>query len=326
MLRAKLAVTLVALLLIGCRARMLHLATPTPTRMPTATAHLSATASPVVTAPSTALRTMGEAPTATVSASTSPTASLSLSVSSQTATLMAGSSATLDLTAESRRDGRPAWGDMDFAFSVDNPPKGITTELMDTPVPSAKRLIVHTSGLLAPGVYTTTVTVAKTTPPLVASQSVNLAVMPCRDFEPGVFSQSVDANLVTLQTSGKPSIEHGLLVPLQVCGGDEPRRLTLTLDSATSAAGTTMETPPRFYVHRSLVWPAPQTIDTHDMSLVNASDRVESAGWDLATDVRPGLYLLVFERDRYSVTPVPPVDVPASVTYRVEISPSTPLP
>jgi hypothetical protein len=155
---------------------------------------------------------------------------------------------------------------------------------------------------------------------------VFLQVTSCSEFPPGEFTQFIESNLVELTTSGKPSHESGLLVPLQVCGADRARHLKVTLVSATSEAGTLMASPPPFYVYRSRVWPAPRTINGHlggGNWKVNAIERVNSTGWELQSDVAPGLYLLVFERDHYGSS-TDPEDIPASITYRLEISPRLP--
>jgi hypothetical protein len=79
-----------------------------------------------------------------------------------------------------------------------------------------------------------------------------------------------------------------------------------------------MATPPPFYLFRSLVWPAPDAIQTHSYYAANATNAGEGSGWEPEPEVTPGLWLLVFERDRYGSS-AGPQDIPAMVTYRLEM-------
>jgi hypothetical protein len=194
---------------------------------------------------------------------------------------------------------------------------GVTAGFLGSPRPGCDTLVLETAGSLPPGTYPLRVT-ARLDGQLAASVPATLTVASCVELEPGEFTQAISSNLVPLITAGKPSIEHGLLVPLQVCAGTEPRRLQVSLERALSEAGTTMATPPRFYIYRSLVWPAPEAIQTHNYWAANAAERVDAAGWELERGVMPGLYMLVFERDRYGSS-TDAGDIPAAVTYRVAL-------
>jgi hypothetical protein len=152
---------------------------------------------------------------------------------------------------------------------------------------------------------------------------VTLGITACEEFKPGVYTKSMD-ELIFVIVAGKPDFINGLAVPLRVCCSSQPRKLEVTIESATSEAGTPLTEPPRFYLFYSLVQPAPDFIDAHnDVSRNVERDYMTNSGWSLEETVTPGLYLLVFEHDSYAdlVNPREPKDVPKSVTYRLEVVP-----
>jgi hypothetical protein len=205
------------------------------------------------------------------------------------------------------------------SYSVQGSPAGVTARFLGSPAPFQNTLVLDTVGTLAPGKYTITVVASIGTAPAM-SVPVTLTVTDCVEFQPGEFTRPIQSNLVGLTTAGKPSFEHGLLVPIQVCGGNGPRRIKVTLETAISEAGKVMASPPRFYMYRSQDWPAPGHIEAHRFESTNAIEREDNTGWELERDITPGLYLLVFERDRYGSS-TNPDDIPAAVKYRVETTP-----
>jgi hypothetical protein len=242
-----------------------------------------------------------------------PTNSPLLVIDPAAQTFPAGSSVQFAIRADQTGDSSG------YSYWVEDLPAGVTADFLYSAAPYEKTLILHTAGSLPVGQYAVTIwaTVGRSQP--VASH-VTLDVTSCTEFQPGEFTQSIQSNLITLITAGKPYYEEGLLVPVQVCGRDQVRQIRVTLETAVSEAGTMMATPPRFCIYRCLVWPAPTGIDTHTAWAVNATGRVDSTGWELDGKATAGLYLLVFERNRYPPTS-DPERIPASVTYRLEIVP-----
>ena len=204
-----------------------------------------------------------------------------------------------------------------YAFDVGELPTGWTAEFLGSPTPYAETLVLSTTESARPGRYRIRVSATSETASSTLAE-LTLEVMPCVEFQPGEFTQAMQSNLVASITAGKPSIEHGLLIPLQVCGGHPGRHLLVTLVEVTSEAGSRMTFPPRFYLYRSQVWPEPNGIVAHGIpgTLNVRLPRIESEGWQLEADITPGLYLLVFERDYYGSSPDPQA-IPASVTYRL---------
>jgi hypothetical protein len=207
------------------------------------------------------------------------------------------------------------------AFGVDQLPPGWTAEFLGSPIPCKETLVLNTGGTAKPGRYSIRVTAAPETA-LSTRAELTVEIMPCVEFQTGEFSRAMQLNLVTSVTAGKPAIEHGLLVSLQVCGADPGRRLLVTLTEVISEAGSRMASPPRFYLYRSLVWPEPNSIVAHGApgTLNVALPRTENEGWQLVAEVTPGIYLLVFERDYYGSS-TDRETIPASLTYRLETRP-----
>ncbi|HSR30539.1 MAG TPA: hypothetical protein VLY63_08230 [Anaerolineae bacterium] len=230
-------------------------------------------------------------------------------------TLPAGSSAEFGLAIV------PSCQTESNAFGVDQLPAGWTAEFLGSPIPCKETLVLNTPGTARPGSYSIRATATPETD-LFTWAELTVEILPCVEFQTGEFSQAMHANLVTLVTGGKPSVEHGLLVPLQVCGAEPGRRLLVTLTEVISEAGSRMASPPRFYLYRSLVWPEPNSIVAHGApgTLNVGLPRTENEDWQLEAEITPGLYLLVFERDYYGSSPHPET-IPASLTYRLETLP-----
>jgi hypothetical protein len=235
-----------------------------------------------------------------------------------TLTLSAGDSACFNVSALANWDGEtlPSW-------SVYGLPTGATAEFKGQTAgnPTDGCLQIDTPCSTSEGKYPLEVTAA--VPGKMWKAQVTLEIAACEEFKPGVYTKSMD-ELISVIVAGKPDFINGLAVPLQVCCGSQPRKLKVTIESATSEAGTPLTTPPRFYLFYSLVRPAPDFINAHsDVSRNVERDYVINSGWSLEGTVTPGPYLLVFEHDSYAdlVYPRQPRDVPKSVTYRLEVVP-----
>jgi len=246
-----------------------------------------------------------------------PTSDLgaALTVTPTFQSLPAGSSARVELAMVPSCPTHPT------AFGVDQLPAGWTAEFLASAIPCNRILVLTTAETAQPGRYSIRVTTTSETD-LPTWAELTLEVVPCVELQPGEFTQAMGSNLVTLVTAGKPAIEHGLLIPLQVCNGRPGRHLLVTLEEVTSKAGPRMTSPPRFYLYRSRVWPEPNGIVAHGVpGTINVElPRIENQGWQLEASVTTGLYLLVFERDYYGSSPDPQA-IPASLTYRLEILP-----
>jgi hypothetical protein len=224
-------------------------------------------------------------------------------------TFPAGSTVMVGLSTDPNSKG------IAYDYWVEGLPGGITANFQASAAPYERRLFLDTSGTLAPGPYIFYAAASAGQSRPVYAQ-ITLNVTSCTEFPSGVFTESVQSNLIGLSTAGKPSWEEGLLVRLQVCASDEVRRLRVTLEAAVSEAGTPMTTPPRFYLFRSLEWSAPGYIDTHNRA--NAARLEDAIGWELEYEMDPGLWLLVFERARY-LSSDDPEDIPSVVTFRLTI-------
>jgi len=245
---------------------------------------------------------------------TSPTVSpaLFLRTTHQELTLPAGSSTQFYLELVYAPEAMPH----SVIWEMQNIPQGIAAELQSMVVPWEHRLLVSANAALAPGRYPITVSATANQP---ISLTLTVNVTPCAETQSGEFTLNIQSNLVDLITAGKPADEHGLLVPIQIC--DRSRHLRVSLKEVVSAAGTVMTEAPPFYLYRSLVWPAPSSIQAHYYWSTNVEvPRVNSTGWQLDGEVEPGLYLLIFERDHYPPSSDPET-LPAAVTYQLELEP-----
>ena len=241
----------------------------------------------------------------------------------------------VSLSVTGNGDGLPAGASQSFAlvlnyasgkapqavdWKTENVPTGVTAAITSHAAPWSTRLVVTTDGTLAAGSYTLDV-VATTDTPQTLSATVKLNVTACIETASGSSTQAVMSHLVELITAGKPAIEHGLLVPIQICG--KPKHLQVKLTQAIATDNSVMTTPPPFYLFRSEVWPAPDHINAHGLAEgfnVQVPNIPQTDGaWQLDADVTAGLYLLIFERDRYAAT-LTPQNTPATVTYDVIIN------
>ncbi len=229
--------------------------------------------------------------------------------------LPAGSSTSFALSLQYPADKVP----QSVAWEAQYIPTGIQAELVGQTTPWQRRLLITADSSLAAGSYTLDVVATVDTAQSVRT-AVTVAVTDCVQTESGSSTTGVNSNLVELITAGKPAIEHGLLVPLQVCGSAKHVRVTLT--KAMAEDGSTMTTPPAFYIFRSEVWPAPNHITAHGLpELINVqvpNIAQTNTGSQLDADVTSGLYLLIFEHDRFGATLTPATRV-SFVTYTVAI-------
>ncbi len=200
-------------------------------------------------------------------------------------------------------------------FDASAPPPGLKTELLNTATPCDEVLLLHPDVSLPTGEYSIGIT-RRSDERQIAASEVMLRVIGCTELQAGEFTTAIQSNPISVISAGKPSIEHGLLVPLQFCG---KRQVVVDLLAATSEAGTPLTSPPRFYLYRSWAWPAPNVVQANPAvpwTMNVAVPRIDSNGGQLTANVPAGLYLLIFERDAYgSSTDLR--DIPASVTYRV---------
>ena len=240
--------------------------------------------------------------------------SINVTPAANSSTLPSGSSTSFSLSLQYPSDKAP----QSVAWEMQYVPTGIKAELIGQTTPWQRRLLVTADSSLATGSYTLDVVATVDTQSV--RTAVTVAVTDCVQTESGSSTTGVNSNLVELITAGKPAVEHGLLVPLQVCGNAKHVRVTLT--KAQAEDGSTMTTPPAFYIFRSEVWPAPNHITAHGLPEsinVQVPNIAQSnSGSQLDADVSSGLYLLIFEHDRYGATLTPPTRV-SYVTYEVAI-------
>lgn len=202
-------------------------------------------------------------------------------------------------------------------WSTENVPTGITAEIVGGASPFQRRLIITSDSTTAAGSYTVEVTATIDTNH-VDKTAIKAEVAACAETVSGSSTKDINSNLVGLITAGKPAVEHGLLVPVQICA---PKHLTVKLTNAKADDGSIMSIPPAFYIFRSQVWPAPTNITAHGLDeLLNVQTPSvgQANGNQLEADLPSGLYLLIFEHDRFGVT-LTPQSTPASITYDLKI-------
>lgn len=226
-----------------------------------------------------------------------------------------GSSNSFSLTLNYPQNQPPQSVD----WETQNIDRGLTTSIVGGAAPWTRRLIVTSDGTLVNGTYKLDV-VATTDTSQSARTTVSVDVTACTETPSGSTTQDINSNLVELITAGKPAVEHGLLVPVQICGSQ--KHISVKLTKAVAEDGSTMTTLPSFYVYRSEVWPAPDHITAHPLAeLFNVQVPViatSSSAGQLDADVPTGLYLLIFEHDRFGAT-LPPQSFVKTVTWDLTI-------
>ncbi len=204
-------------------------------------------------------------------------------------------------------------------WRTQNVASGLTPTMVGGTTPWQRRLLVSTDPALAAGSYTLDI-VAMVNANLSVQATLNVTITACAQTASGTTTELINLNLVELITAGKPNVEHGLLVPVQICGAQ--RHIHINLTKAIAQDGSTLTTLPPFYIFRSEVWPAPNQITAHGLTeLFNVQVPLIAQGnaGQLIADVPPGLYLLIFERDRFGAT-LTPDSTPASVTWDLTIT------
>ena len=229
--------------------------------------------------------------------------------------LPAGSSTSFALTLNYPADKTP----QSVTWTIPYIANGLTATIVDGATPFHRRLLVTADVGLVAGTYTMDVLAATDTAQTVR-RIIKVDVTACTQTASGSSTTAMNSNLVELITAGKPAVEHGLLIPIQICGSS--KHLSVKLTSATAEDGSTLTTLPSFYIFRSEVWPAPDHITAHPLAeLFNVQvptiAQANSAG-QLDADVGAGLYLLIFEHDRFGAT-LTPQTTPASVTYDLTV-------
>ncbi len=269
-------------------------ATPAPTRRPTQAPQPSSTPLPSATT---------EAP-----AETQPTSTITVKPVGS-AGFPIGSTAKFHVELSPQVDT--------VTWKIDQSPDGITARLVSDPQPWASELIVTADPAAAPGDYAVTLGAYQGDSPL-ASAQVTFTLTGCGESPSGEMSASIKDSAARVILAGKPDYATGLIVPFQVC---RPGHLSATLTRAVSETGVDLADAPPFHLFRSIVYPAPAGITANPGStwILNVENpRVVASGWSLDADVPPGLYLLVFQNDRWPGTP--PESRPDAITFSLAIS------
>ncbi len=202
---------------------------------------------------------------------------------------------------------RPTW-------SVSGLPPGATAQFLRISDSSYRDLAVLTSCLMRPGTYN--LTILASTPGITQSIPARLEVKaPLPDSELGTFTRSFKDHTVTVRRGGPSTERIGPFQVLHLCDTAIPRKLKITIQAATSEAGTPLTASPRFTLLRLLEETAPQYIAVDVGTYTpNALEVVPSDG---GYSVSGGPYMLVF--DEYPArSSDPPEKRPATVTYRLE--------
>lgn len=239
---------------------------------------------------------------------------LGLGVVGSGAGLPAGSSTSFVLDLSYPADKPP----QTVIWEIQRVPVGLTATLVGATTPWHRRLLVTAGATLTADSYTLDVRATVDGTQSIGT-TIKIGVTACTETASGSLTQAMDSNLVELITAGKPAFEHGLLIPVQICGGS--KHLTVKLTGATAEDGSTLTTLPNFYVFRSEVWPTPDHITAHGLDEglnVQVPIIAYSSAGQLEADIGAGLYLLIFERDRYAAT-LTPQTTAAAVTYTLFI-------
>ena len=110
-----------------------------------------------------------------------------------------------------------------------------------------------------------------------------MTVGECVSSEQGRCNASIDSNLVVLITAGKPVVEHGLLVPIQVCG--RPKHIQVIIKEAIAEDRSVMNPPMPLYLFRSEVYPEPNITmsrgieENYNVQVPNIAQTYTGAHW-----------------------------------------------
>jgi hypothetical protein len=195
---------------------------------------------------------------------------------------------------------------------VDELPPGVTYRFSSQAAPFQTVLYLNTSEITPEGHHTLQFRAHFSN--TVWTTPIELTVLPCHEFEPSLFTQSM-TDLTTIYW-GRDTRDV-LMVPIPIC--NEPKTLKISIESAISEAKTPLTTPPVINLYRSLIWPIPR----ESISMTVMDDiTYEKQVWQLEQRVMPGIYLFAIEHSNYDPEHKPtPDEIPYSVTYRVEIEP-----
>lgn len=287
--------------------------TDTPTSIPTLPPTPTPTLTPIPPTSTPSLPLTPTTPPTPQPEVTFTAVPLSVSITPAEATLPAGASTSFFVSVSPWTLGVP------FPRSIVGLPSGVTAKFLAHPIPSTSTLVINTSCTTPPGFYTIGIqeTISETTPLAQATLNVTDRLV---SSQPGLFTGSFTANTIHVRRGGPSTMEYGPFLVLTLCDGVQPRKLKVSVQSATSDAGTPLAEPPRFSLFRSLVWPAPDSIQTSTCCYPNAHEVAQSDGWSLEWDIADGVYVLVFQRSPFEDS-YPPEKRPASVVYSVEIVP-----
>jgi len=298
-------------------------ATPSPTKAAEQTA--TSTPAPTDTAEPTATAEGSAMPSPTLDAtrasqSEGPSPPFSISITPEVQTVPAGASTTFVVSVPEWTSSRPP-----VRWSVGHLPSGLAAEFLPYTIPSQAPMIISAACATPPGEYTFDVQaeIGETTQIAKVTVKVGERLV---ESQPGSFTGSFTENTIVVRRGGPTSLKRGPFVVLAFCESARPRTLRVMVNSARSDAGTTMHEAPPFTLFRSLVWPAPDSIQTMTGGYrANAREVARSSGWDLAWDITNGVCILAFERSPLEDSQ-PPEDRPASVSYRVDITRCCTLP
>lgn len=280
---------------------------PTDTVEPTATAEVSATPSPT----SDATR---------VSQFEGPSPPFSISITPEVQTIPAGASTSFVVSVPEWTSSWPP-----VRWSAGNLPSGLEVEFLPYAIPSEAPMVISTTCATPPGGYTFDVlaSIGETTQIAQVTVKVGERLV---ESQPGSFTGSFTENTIVIRRGGPTSRTSGPFVVLAFCESALRRTLRVFVNSATSDAGSAMDEAPPFALFRSLVWSAPDSLQTMTGGYrANAHEVARSDGWQLEWDITNGVYILAFQRSPLEDSK-PPEDLPASVSYEVDIARCCTLP
>lgn len=289
--------------------------TSTATLVPTETLALTDTFTP----PPTETMVPTSTPAVPSPTASSPSQPSAVSITPLEQTLPAGASTSFSLNIPEDTDGASS----PVHWSVEGLPPGATAEFLPDVDCDRPTLVIHTACSMPQGSHAIDVLSEVSQRTSAVRPTIKIAGS-LTSSQSGSFTGSFayGEETIDILRGGSSTLQYGPFTVLQSCESDHPRKLKVTVESATSDAGTPLVEPPSFSFLQSLVWPVPdevQVIGSGAAFKPNAQEVAQSDGWTLEWDIEPGLYLLVFQRSPFEDSN-PAEERPASVTYRVAIS------
>ncbi|MDE3090437.1 MAG: hypothetical protein KGJ80_13730 [Chloroflexota bacterium] len=216
--------------------------------------------------------------------------------------------------------GVPQWhpGLAPIHWSVSGMPSRVTAEFLPDAFPANSTLVLDSPCALPQGNYTFEVqaTISQTMQSVKAQLDITDRLT---DTRPDSATASLAADLITVRRGGPSTARTGPFRLLAFCESAESRTLVVQIQSATTEAGTSATEPPHFTLFKSLVWPAPTSIQTVSGGYrANAREVANSDGWDLKWNTRHGVYVLAFLQSPFEIGQ-PAEKRPSSVTYRLDL-------